>query len=87
MATKLQLAMIEKIARCLLTEVNGRYPSNKDETITWADVVIEDNEDKGVFTSLKNAGLVFHDGKGRDAIVGLTEEGYKVFTENFKNEK
>ena len=87
MTTKLQLAMIEKIARCLLTEVNGRYPSTKDQTITWADVVIEDNEDKGVFTSLNKAGLAFHDGKGRDAVVGLTEEGYKVFVENFKNEE
>lgn len=78
--TPLQQAMIRKIARNEFTPVNGAIPENAANTETWANVIIESAEDKGVFTSLKNAGLVWHSGEnGRDAGVGLTEKGFQVF--------
>lgn len=77
--TPLQQALIVKIAESEFTEVNGRTPTSLDEIgYVWADTIIEDAQDKGVFTSLLNAGLVEHSG-GKDAGVTLTEEGFKVF--------
>jgi hypothetical protein len=77
--TPLQLAMLEKIAFDEFTAANGSMPENHRDTETWADQIIETSQDKGVFTSLLNAELVWHSGTGREAGVGLTEEGYKVF--------
>ena len=77
--TPLQKSMILKIAESELTPVNGAVPKNVDDATTWADCVIETAEDKGVFTSLKNAGLVYHTGSGRDAAVGLTAEGFAQY--------
>lgn len=77
MATMLQTAMLNKIARSEFTEQNGGYPETNDEIgSVWADCIIEDAEDKGVFTSMLNAGLVAHSGKGRDAVVWLTDAGF-----------
>lgn len=84
MATKLMLDMLKKIARNELTCVNGAEPENIRETETWADCIIETDQDKGVFTSLLNANLATHGGKGRDAVVALTEEGLAVYRSNFK---
>lgn len=79
MTTKLQDAMLKKIATDELTPVNGIEPQTRFEAETFADCIIEDAEDKGVFTSLLNAGLVWHAGKGKDAIVGLTDAGFAAY--------
>lgn len=78
-ATPLQQDMIYKIARSDYTSVNGAVPKNAADTETWADTIIETAEDKGVFTSLKNAGLVWHSGEKKDAGVGLTDEGFVLY--------
>lgn len=78
-ATPLQQDMLYKIARSEYTTVNGAVPKNAQETETWADTIIETAEDKGVFTSLKNAGLVWHSGEEKDAGVGLTEAGFLLY--------
>lgn len=79
--TTLEQAMIKKIARSEFTAINGGVPSSvQDIGWVWGDMVIEDSEDKGVFSSLVKKGLANHSGnKGRDACVTLTEEGFKVF--------
>ncbi len=78
--TPLQEKMMNKIALSEYTSVNGNEPSSPNETITWAEMIIETPEDKGVFTSLLNQGLVFHTGGHKqDAVVGLTIKGFGVF--------
>lgn len=78
--TNLQIDMITKIARDLYTEVNGGEPKDlSDIGWVWATGIIEDAQDKGVFTSLVNAGLALHDGQKRDACVTLTEAGFKQY--------
>ena len=80
MTTPLQAAMLKKIATDELTPLNGAEPSRVEDAMTWADCVIETAEDKGVFTSLLNEGLVYHTGgPKRDAGVGLTEKGFEVY--------
>lgn len=79
MSTPLQAAMLRKIARNELTPVNGAEPQDRTEAETFADCVIESAEDKGVFTSLLNANLVWHSGTGRDAVVGLTDAGFTFY--------
>jgi hypothetical protein len=77
--TPLQTAMLGKIAAEELNGGNGR-PEKAQETETYADMIIETAQDKGVFTSLQNAGLVWHDGqKGREAGVGMTAEGFAAW--------
>ena len=79
MTTTLQAKMLNAIATDELTPLNGARPSNHTDATTFADMVIETAEDKGVFTSLLNAGLVYHSGKGRDAVVGFTAEGFAAW--------
>jgi hypothetical protein len=81
MITPLQTQMIIKIARSEFTTVNGAVPKSlTDIGWVWADMIIEDSEDKGVFTNLLKNNLAKHCGnKGRDASVTLTEDGFKVF--------
>lgn len=79
MTTALQAAMLKKIATNEFSPVNGAEPESRFEAETFADCVIESAEDKGVFTSMLNANLVWHDGKGRDAVVGLTEAGFTTY--------
>lgn len=79
MVTALQARMLTRIARDELTELNGDEPETAAQASTYADRVIEDAEDKGTFTSLLNAELVWHAGKKRDAIVGLTEAGFAAY--------
>lgn len=76
--TSLQQQMIKKIATDYLNQANGS-PECADDTSTYADGIIETAQDKGVFTSLLNAGLVDHEGTGRDAYCGLTEEGWQAY--------
>lgn len=81
MTTALQTSMIKAIARSEFTAVNGAKPDSlADIGWVWADCVIETAEDKGVFTSLVNAGLAQHCGsKGRDASVTLTQAGFDAY--------
>jgi hypothetical protein len=85
MATELQKKMILAIAEDEFTEFNGGIPECSDNTITWASQIIRTSQDKGVFTSLLNEELVLHAGEGRDAVVGLTDSGFKLYKE-IKNE-
>lgn len=77
--TALQAKMIVAIAEDEMAPMNGARPLVCDDATTWADSVICSAEDKGVFTSLMNAELVYHVGKGRDAVVGLTEAGFAEY--------
>jgi hypothetical protein len=79
MTTTLQTEMLKAIARDELTPVNGAEPESRHDAETFADCVIETAVDKGTFTSLLNAGLVWHSGKGRDAVVGLTDAGFDAY--------
>lgn len=79
MATELQKKMLIKIATSEFTSINGAEPECADDAITWLNVIVETPQDKGVFVSLKNAGLIFSYGTGRDAEVGLTEEGFQEY--------
>ncbi len=79
--TNLQDKMIRAIARNDFTEVNGATPKSlNDIGWVWANTVIYSAEDKGVFTSLVNAGLAAHNNyKGDDACVTLTEAGFLAY--------
>lgn len=79
MITQLQKEMLRKIATNELTPVNGAEPKSANEAETYADCIIETAQDKGVFTSLMNAGLVWHSGSGRDAVVGFTDKGFNEY--------
>jgi len=79
--TKLQANMIRKIAESEYNILNGRAPSTLDDVgEIWASAIIMTAEDKGVFTSLLNAGLVHHWGAGSsDAVVQLSEAGFSAY--------
>ena len=79
--TELQSKMIRAIAESEYTSVNGAVPEClEDIDWVWANTIIYDAEDKGVFTSLVNAGLVDHSGhKGEDASVTLTAAGFTAY--------
>lgn len=79
MVTELQAKMIVAIAEDELTPCNGGRPDKAEDASTWADMVITDAETRGVARSLVNAGLIYHDHEGRDAIVGLTNEGFAEY--------
>ena len=78
--TKLQAAMIQAIALDECNPLNGGRPEIAADAFTWASQIIRTPEDKGVFTSLQNAGLAWHNGcDGMDAVVKLTKKGFEVF--------
>jgi hypothetical protein len=80
MTTKLQAAFLAIIARSEFTAVNGAEPSAlADVGWVWADCVIENAQDKGVFTSLLKAKLTKHSGKGKEACVTLTQAGFDAY--------
>lgn len=83
MTTPLQANLLNAIATNELTPINGARPTTRADATTFADVVIETAEDRGTFTSLLNAGLVYHSGRGRDAVVGHTEAGFAAWQEAF----
>ena len=76
--TPLQTEMLNKVATSEHNEMNGN-PTKVEQTITWADQMIETPQDKGVFTSLLNAKLVAHEGEGVDAVVYLTDAGWNAW--------
>ena len=77
--TDLQLKMIKKIALDEYTPINGATPTRKEDAETWQEMVIETPEDKGVFTSLLVAGLVWSNGRGKGAACGLNAAGFAAF--------
>jgi hypothetical protein len=77
--TELQAAMIAKIARSEYTPVNGAEPTSRQDTETYQEMIIESNIDKGVFTTLLTAGMVWSTGRGTDAICGLTDTGFAAY--------
>ena len=77
--TTLQKKMIIKIAENEMAPGNGSKPKTFEETgDVWTDCVVEDAEDKGVATSLVNAGMVemtCYKNK-RDNTICLTKAGF-----------
>ena len=65
--TALQLNMIKKIALDEYTPLNGATPTRREDAQTWQEMIVETPQDKGVFTSLLTAGLVWSNGRGKDA--------------------
>lgn len=83
--TELERNMLTAIAEDECTEINGREPESLQEieSGTWANLIICDSQDKGVFTSLLKKQLVWHNGcTGRDAAVGLTQSGFDAYKTN-----
>ena len=82
MTTELQAAMIKAIAENEMNMLNGGKPSDLDDVgQIWTSCVIYSAQDKGVFTSLLNAGMVEHGGIGQDAWCGLTAAGFAAYKE------
>lgn len=77
--TELEAKMIKAIAEDEFTPLNGVRPTRVNDATTWADCVINTPADKGVFTSLLKKNLAIHHGTGRDAVVSLTDDGFKVY--------
>jgi hypothetical protein len=87
--TELQYNLLVKIAESDYTGFNGNVEALLEandayDTTTWAFSVIETAQDKGTFTSLLNADLVWHISDGKDSTVGLTEKGLVVLREFYK---
>ena len=79
MLTALQTKMINDIARSEFTVVNGAVPSCLDDVgKVWTDCIIETKADRGVWTSLLNAGLICGSG-GRDGGTGFTQAGWEAY--------
>jgi hypothetical protein len=77
MTTKLQNEMLNKMAG---HEWGSASPLEwADEVQVWASEIIETPKDKGVFTSLINAGLTYHFRDGRNSRVGMTESGFAAW--------
>ena len=80
MTTKLQAEMIVAIAESEYTPLNGAVPETLEEAgSVWTNCIVYDQQDKGVFTSLINAGLVDHSGKGSDSVCSLTDDGFAEY--------
>lgn len=81
LVTTLQADMLNAISKSEFNAVEGNIPDTVGDSTTWAEMIIETAQDKGVFTSLLNAGLVFHFPNGKDSTVQLSEKGLKVVKE------
>jgi hypothetical protein len=73
--------MIVAIAEDECTPAGGSRPKCVEDATTWVSMVVYDPKDKGVLTSLINAGLVYHNGTGKDAVVGLTKLGFELYNQ------
>lgn len=80
MTTELQAAMIVAIAENECGPTNG-HPTCTEECNTWSNMIVESAQDKGVVTSLINAGLVTvqTDPDPRESAIALTEAGYAEY--------
>ena len=79
--TELQKAMLIKIATCEFNGVDGIADELDQpfQSTTLANMIIESCQDKGVFTSMLNADLVFHNSDEADSTVGFTQKGFEIF--------
>ncbi len=92
--TPLEALMLQKIARSEYTESNGAEPEKPSDTCTYADVTMESAQDKGVFVSLMNKGLVHHwdystpqDRSARENLCQLSDIGFEVYKKLFSQPK
>ena len=85
MTTLLQKKMLIRIAHSEFTPLNGAPPTRYEDAQTWASAVILTPADKGVITSMINAGLVVHCGEGHDAGIALTELGFREYLKAMEN--
>ena len=81
--TALQSTLMTKLVESDYTQFNGNVErllesNSPHDSATWAQMIIETAQEKGVFTSLLKADLVWHVGEGREALAGLTEKGFEV---------
>ncbi len=79
-----------KVLRAVLTNyftsLNGGLPTEYEVESVWANCINDSNEPSGVegkrlsgvISSLNSKGLVRSSGKGEDACVALTEDGYNA---------
>jgi hypothetical protein len=82
MTTALQQSMLACIAESEFQPTGGRPPETFEDTDwVWTVMIIEDQQDKGIFTSLVNAGLVEHNGhhNSTDSAVRLTKAGFDAY--------
>ena len=84
--TELQFNLLSKIVEDDYTNFNGNAKAllesnDPNESTTWASSILETAQDKGTFTSLLNADLVWHTSEGRESKVGLTETGFEIMKE------
>jgi hypothetical protein len=92
--TPLEALMLQKIARNEYTQLNGAEPETTDDTCTYADVIMETPQDKGVFTSLLKKGLVLHwdyrtpqDRSARENLCRLSDIGFVAYKKLFPQPK
>lgn len=76
--TPLQAEMIKAIARSEFTQINGREPDSPNETETWTDEIVNTAQEKGVWASLFNAGLITGMG-GAGGFTRLTQKGFDAY--------
>lgn len=81
--TELQFNLMTKIVEDDFTSFNGNAKaliesSEPISSATWTSMIVESASDKGTLASLINADLVWHEGEGRDSLVGITNAGFLV---------
>jgi hypothetical protein len=84
--TELQYNLLVKMLEDDFTNFNGDAKAllesnDPNESTTWASGVLETAQDKGTFTSLLNADLVWHTSEGRESKVGFTASGFEIMKE------
>jgi hypothetical protein len=78
--TKLTAGQAQMLKNIMCNEhqpLNGKIPEQFSEIQEiWTSEVVRNLSDKGTLTSLINAGLVVHWGRGADSCVRMTQEGW-----------
>lgn len=80
--TELQMMMLVKIAESEFTCIDGGIPDTVEETVTWMNVIVETNQDKGVAVSLNNKDLIImtvYDNDPRSNLISLSELGLEMY--------
>ena len=79
--TTLQATMLKQIAESEHNQFNGGIPKTlSDVGQIWTRTIVKTIQDKGTFTSLINAGLVWSYWAGTsDAVIQLSPEGFEAY--------
>lgn len=77
--TALEKSMILAIAHSQYTPNNGGEINEPSQSLTWTSDIVENSQDKGVFSSLVKKELIYHSGEGRDSTCVLTDAGFEVY--------